>query len=224
MTSASEICKECGFDRKTGHSVGHAATEAIEAAAGVPRAKRAAKPCTKCGYDLTGLKTGTCPECGTFNIRRMNPRETERQTLRKMFVQPLLMIGIGLAIAMVVYGLGSGLGGAVNYLMYYALSVPIGFAAYVGCSMVFIGFDEPLGVTFVRLAGVYAVTDACASALGFVPFVSWITWPIQAFIYLGLLMQVMELDLEDAWLVAAITFVVHVVAVLLLGWIWATYF
>lgn len=37
--------------------------------------------CTKCGYDLTGLTTRTCPECG----RRFNPRQTWEANRRPRF-------------------------------------------------------------------------------------------------------------------------------------------
>ena len=32
-----------------------------------------------------------------------------------------------------------GLGALASYLVYYITSVPIGFIAYIGCSMIFIG-------------------------------------------------------------------------------------
>jgi len=227
------ICASCGYDRITGRTIGERG-QGTPPPAGTLMAdkpKHLPRPCKKCGYDLTGLKTAKCPECGTINPGRLRHRETEKQTLRKMYIQPLIMTAIGMAVAVVAYaiigslsgGATSGVGGVVAYLIYFALSLPLGFITYVVCSMIFIGFDEPLGVTLVRLAAVYAVTDACAAILSGIPFVSWITWPLQAAVYLGLLMQIMELDWEDAWLVAAVTFIVHAILGAAIYWVIMTY-
>ena len=230
ITGASDICKGCGYNRKTGRHMG-AGSEIADEEGTVRRPP--VKPCKKCGYDMTGSKTGQCPECGTINIRMSRARETEQQTLLKMYTQPLIMIAIGVGIAVIVHflkGLGassaaSGMGSAIAYLAIYFVSVPIGFAAYVGCSIAFVGFDEPLGVTFVRLAGVYAVLDAVGAVLGTIPMLGWwVAWPIQAFIYIGMLMQIMELDLEDAWVVAGVTYIVHMGVGITLIWVWITYF
>lgn len=229
-----DICAGCGFNRKTGHHIGRGNVVTDAGGGGtLPASKHVPKPCKKCGYDMTGTKTGRCPECGTINTRMLSAKQTESQTLKSMFVGPAIMIGIGLTLAVVAYfirgwvtnsgGLVGGAGYGGWYLAYYAVSVVVGFGTYIGCSVMFVGFDEPLGVTFVRLAGVYAVTDAVSAVLGsFLP--GFVAWPILAVVYLGLLMQVMELDWEDAWLVGAITYIVHVVVSVAMWYVWMAYF
>ena len=248
LGKGSEVCQVCGFNRKTGYHIGkgsvgdRAQSEPGSREPGLQKS-HVPKPCKKCEYDMTGTKTGRCPECGTINIRMARGRETERQTLRKMFVTPLIMIAVGVLITVAVHflmgliggrgagigagsagGVAGGVGSAFTYLVIYIISVPIGFAAYVGCSFAFVGFDEPLGVTLVRLAGVYAVIDAIGAVLGAIPFLGWFAFPIQAFCYIGLLMQVMELDWEDAWLVAAVTYIVHIALGLALFYVYLRYF
>lgn len=233
----SDICRGCGFNRTTGHHIGKGAVVTESA---LPASKHVVKPCKKCGYDMTGSKTGRCPECGTINTRMLRAKQTEANTLKSMFVGPAIMIGIGLAIAVVVYfiqgmtsstvvgaagggGIAGGAGTAGWYLAYFVINAVIGFAAYVGCSIAFVGFDEPLGVTFVRLAGVYAVTDAVGAVLRlFIP--GFIAWPLLAIVYVGLLMQIMELDWEEAWLVSIITYIVRVAIFAAMWYVWLVYF
>ncbi len=234
--TGSDICRGCGFNRKTGFHIGKGTAVPPSAE---PTATHVPKPCKKCGYDMTGTKTGRCPECGTINTRMLRARQTEANTLKSMFVGPAIMIGIGLAISVVVFfiqgmmsstvvgaagggGIAGGAGTAAWYLAYFIINVVVGFAAYVGCSIAFVGFDEPLGVTFVRLAGVYAVADAVGAVLrSFIP--GFIAWPLLAIIYVGLLMQVMELDWEEAWLVSIVTYIVRVAIFATMWYVWYFY-
>ena len=221
------ICASCGYSRATGISIGAhgAGTPPPAGTTALPtsrKPKRKVQTCIQCGYDLSGLKTPTCPECGTMNSKYARAKQEEKQTLRSMYVKPLIMAGIGLLIACAVFAL-RGLP-VPFYLMYYAAAVPVGFLAYVALSIAFIGFDEPLGVTFVRIGAVLAVADACTNVIDAIPYIGWYAWPLEGFIYTGLLMSVMELDFEDARIVALVTFMLHL-GLFLAGWyVWITYF
>ncbi len=185
------------------------------------RKKGSARVCVQCGYDLRGLRTPTCPECGTVNSKHARAKADERQTLRGMYVKPLIMAGVGVVIACLVFWLR---GVPVPfYLLYYAAAVPVGFLAYIALSIAMIGFDEPLGVTFVRIAAVLAVADACTSAIDAIPYIGWYAWPLEGFIYTGLLMSVMELDFEEARIVALVTFVLHLGLYLSAWYVWTMY-
>lgn len=223
------VCLSCGFNRVTGVAIGAGGSDApgpiapagTDAVAPKAKPKRKELPCIECGYDLTGLKTPHCPECGTLNSRLSRARAADRQTLRGMYVKPLIMVAVGLTIACIVYALRRE--PVPFYLFYYGAAVPVGFLVYVACSIAFIGFDEPLGVTFVRIAAVLAVADACFAAIDAIPFLGWYAWLLEGLIYTVLLMQVMEIDLEDARIVALVTFIVHIALGFAALWVWQTY-
>ncbi len=224
---AGPICASCGYNRVTGMAIGEHGGGTPPPAGTTPDAvpakkKRKTVKCVQCGYDLAGLKEPLCPECGTLNSKYARAKAEERQTLRAMYIKPAIMAAIGLVFACAIFavrGLPVGF-----YLLYYAAAVPVGFVAYVLLSIAFIGFDEPLGVTFVRIAAVLAVADACTNAIDAIPYIGWYAWPLEGFIYTGLLMSVMELDFEDARIVALVTFILHLGLFLSAWYVWVTYF
>ncbi|MFZ4574824.1 MAG: hypothetical protein ACOYN0_10535, partial [Phycisphaerales bacterium] len=64
-------------------------------------AEPAPAPCMTCGYDLKGLPSLKCPECGTVN-RRLSRSQILEQTSREVFVteirRPALMAGISVGL------------------------------------------------------------------------------------------------------------------------------
>ncbi|MDZ4756204.1 MAG: hypothetical protein SGJ11_17140 [Phycisphaerae bacterium] len=92
---------------------------------------------------------------------------------------------------------------------------------YLLCSFAWIGFDEPLPMTALRLAGVYALANIGYMLLYIfgtmtMGFLTIGIWAVPTMIYIGLLAQIMEVDFEDALIVAIITTVVKIFAVPLL--------
>jgi hypothetical protein len=220
------ICASCGYNRITGVAIGAqgagtpppAGTKPLPSARKKPRKSRT---CLKCGYDLTGLKSPRCPECGTVNSAFARAKAEEKQTLKTMYLKPLIAAVVGVLLACGVHAL---LHAPVTfYLFYYAATLPVVFFVYMACSIWFIGFDEPLGVTFVRLAATVAVADVFFAGIDAIPFIGWYAWPFEAIIYTGLLMHFMELDFEDARVVAIITFVAHLALWFAAAWVWETY-
>lgn len=237
---SSVICTRCGHNRMTGEPVGVNVPPPAGEDPDQPRPPKPPKPCKKCGYDLTGLKSARCPECGTVNARLRSGQLTEKQTLKRMYTIPLVLTAIGVVVVLLIdFIVGAitgssvttswataGAASALSYVILFPLMLSVGFVVYVVCSMMFIGFDEPLGVTFVRLAAVYALTDVAQAIIRPIPFIGWfaVNWVIVGTIYVGLLMQIMELELEDAWFIAVLSFLVKLVVTVGAFYIYAKYF
>lgn len=191
------ICTRCGLNTRTG----------LRAGADGPTG--AGRACVKCGYDLAGLKSPRCPECGTLNSPRARRRARDdrdaRAVERTEYTKPLIMFAAGLAISSAITaGVGDGVQAILWYLIGYALYVPAGTGAFFVCCLLWIGFDAPMHLTALRLAAVYAVTDAVAGVMGFVPL-PIIPMLVVLFTYIGLLMDLLDLDVQDAVIVAVAT-------------------
>lgn len=223
MMADSIICMGCGFNRSTGRNV----TTAMEVAEGgapakprKPRADDAVAPpkCKKCGYELRGLKSLTCPECGTLNHLRTAKRERElaesKRQARKAWIAPVIMTVVGLSISTGIVALAGGGPEVLAHLMSFGLTLVIAGVVYFVCSLLWIGFDEPLPMTALRLMGVVALGDIGFTLVGLSPFRPIYIWIIPTIIYCAILAQVMEVDYEDAVIVAVATGVLKVFAVL----------
>lgn len=216
MKADARMCIGCGYDTATGR------VAAVEAPIGASReertkARRAGEPCVNCGYDLKGLPNARCPECGVVNSRFARARIQEKRELRSMYLRPLLGAVIGHAIALAIIGGIHGVPEAAFHAAFYGASIVLVFLTYVGCSLAFIGFDEPLGVTFVRIACVLGVFAPLSLALGFIPGIIGLL--VQGVIFAGLLVKIMDIDFDDAKFVVAAIFLVKLAAVITFLWL-----
>jgi hypothetical protein len=223
MMADAIICMGCGFNRSTGRNV---TTAMEEAEGGAPTRPRKPRPndvvaplkCKKCGYDLSGLKSLTCPECGTLNHLRTVKRERElaesKRQARKAWIAPVIMFVVGLSISTGIVALAGGGPAVLAHLVSFGLTLVIAGVVYFVCSLLWIGFDEPLPMTALRLMGVVALGDIGFTLVDLSPFRPFYIWIIPTIIYCAILAQVMEVDYEDAVIVAVATGVLKVFAVL----------
>ena len=207
MRAGAMKCKACGFDRRAGLEGGKGKVGTTG-------------KCSGCGYDLKGIKASRCPECGKIlppselagRVGRREVYEADsRSTARNEYLRPLIMMGIGLGGTAIfvacgghnvnpywLFGLkgGSGVsaGGAlIGYGLLWGVSTVATFIAYCLLCVMWIGFDAPHHLNFMRLAGVIAVANLSKLVFGLtgLPIISWV---IPFSVYYGLLMQEMELD------------------------------
>lgn len=91
--------------------------------------------------------------------------------------------------------------------------MPVGLAAYCLCCLLWVGFDEPLGMVAVKLAGIYAAVDLVSIVMNHIPILDiWIVrTAIAAATYISLLMSQLDLDQGDAIGVAFATFIVKLI-------------
>lgn len=220
VPAGAVICVLCGYDFRKGFQPGRGA------GAGVIRP--GVLTCPTCGYDLRGLKSPKCPECGetasAAAVKDVAKRRTAEEQYRFMYILPWAMLGSGLFVSAVVLA-ATGRSAAIPwYMVLFAGQLVSGFIVYVACGLLWIGFDAPLWLQAVRLGGISAVMMALrvmASLLGARFFAFGITGMfgllILGTLYCWMLAVLLDLDFEDAWLLAAMIYVGQLVAWLVLG-------
>ncbi len=177
--------------------------------------------CPGCGYALAGLQDPKkCPECGvpidmaqlTRELRRAIRIKDAAMQGRREYVKPLLMIAAGLAVVGIMAALQGEPLGILWAILGVLIQTPIGVVVFFLCSMMWIGFDAPWGLTTVRLAAIYAVSGAVAALLDPLP-IPIVPLLITVAVYVGLLMEMLELEMRDAMLVGFITGAVKIAIV-----------
>lgn len=219
------ICIGCGFNRATGRMVDSPVTAAD------PRARaRHVRKCSNCDYELTGLPSGKCPECGTINRDpKFDKRERElresRRIAKRAWISPIIMIAVGLGIMFIVHAARNGLPGIVFFSVTFGIHLAVGLFIYLACSIMWIGFDEPLPMTGLRLAGVFALAEVAYSLVSIVTMAAIGLFGITLLIiplliYAGLLAKVMEIEIQDAVIVAVLTTIARIITIaFLITWL-----
>lgn len=191
-------------------------------------ARRAIK-CAECGYDLSGLPTSKCPECGHVTRGYTRSEALEKDSIevaRWAYKKPAIIFGIGFLAAVGIMLAVSG-GSATRtgvYLAAFPVRVVISVAVYWICCLTWLGFDAPLKLVTLRMAAILACVDVAimlTSAVGFVG-AGMIKFVLAGIVYVYLIWDLFELDMEDARLLAAITLAANlgIIGVLMYkGWI-----
>lgn len=199
------LCSSCGFDFATGK------------VAQFP--KTAGRRCIKCAYDLSGVKSARCPECGTFNSdasRKALLSQRERtDNIRAEYTKPLYMLLGGLLVTTVVALLSGGTLGPtlVALLLQFAISAVIGTIAFFLACLVWIGFDAPFHLTTLRLLGIAAVCEAVWQVTVRIP-VPLVASGALLITYVGLLQSMLGLDLQDAIIFSIVNWMVKLFVVI----------
>jgi Double zinc ribbon len=197
------LCVQCGYNLATGT---RAATRKGTDDDDLPDRAPPRKKCPKCGYDLKGLKKPRCPECGTVITPRDREeirKQTSKDIARWAYLKPVIQFVIGAAI---IAGVCIGVGHPemmITYAIKYAVFVPVGVLAFFLMCLLMIGFDAPMHLTALRLAGIYAVTDATGAVLSFLPIAGGL---ITLVVYIGLLMESLDMELGEAIIFGLVSF------------------
>jgi hypothetical protein len=169
--------------------------------------------CSKCGYVLKGLRSFRCPECGTVNAPASKAdllKEDSRQIAKWAYLRPVIMFALGM-LGIIVFNVVSGHTEKLPfYFIKYLVGVPVGLLVYFICCLVWVGFDMPLHLIALRIAGIYAVVDLVALFLELLPsarisvfFIG--PWSLYALIYVFLMKSELDLELSDAAIISALT-------------------
>jgi len=169
--------------------------------------------CANCGYSLKKLKQMICPECGTpFRIpsRRDWHDQDNKRTVRDAYRRPLIYLGVGLAGLAIVALIQRNPMDIPFYLLRYAIEVPAGVTAFLLCCVLWVGFDAPVHLIALRLAGIYALVDFITTIAGAFTY-GLLAFPVGGLFYISLLMKELDLDMQDAVIVGLITFICKLV-------------
>lgn len=197
LKESAVICTACGLNSATGLFLN-----------GKPAG--AAVRCVKCGYEMRGLKTPRCPECGTINshaLRRKHMLETDHG-FRESYLRPAIYGAVGLAVILLVAALGGGWAGVGGHLVVVMGRVVAGAIAFVVCGLIWLGFEAPLPVIAARVAGVAVLASAAADVGGLVPFLG-LGVVVPVLIYPALLLDLFDMENSDAAIVTLVTGLVY---------------
>lgn len=191
--------------------------------------KNAAKECPGCGKFQPG-NTIICTDCGLnwqtgkkikykFQAEskqkvdkgadlpeyRKKELEFNRHQAKLEYTKPVFMIVIGLFLSSVLWASQFSEGVAVARMIGLAAQTLLGIIAFWLCSILWIGFNQPFHLIALKLIGIYAISElAYVIAFMFIP-VLIVPWVVVLFVSLGLMVQLLDLDITDAVIFAIIT-------------------
>ena len=171
--------------------------------------------CPKCSYDLRGLRSDRCPECGKMLTQSaVRQAENKRDGINdSSWYDPraVLFAAVGLVMGGTAWGLFEGPAGVLQFAVYFAVTVVIGWVVFFVCSVMWIGFDQPLRKTIVQMIGAYGLYSGVASVLELVPIPGIITFFVSMAVLVSLLSEMLDIDLQDAIVISLIVIIAKVV-------------
>lgn len=215
MALDSPTCSRCAYDERKG----------LRSSTFYERIRtgklRDDKICRKCKYPLKDVRGGRCPECATpFGpaAAQYRRRKIEKVQATTSWLRIALLFVGGLLGVFAVLALSGEANVIPLYLTRFAIRVPIVYVAFIMCSIIWIGFDEPLHVTTAKFVSIFPLIDL-AGMLSYL-FFTWLLvgglvdlvmlhrWA-QIVVMFALLKEVVDVDIEDAGILALLLMVVY---------------
>ncbi|MEM9166174.1 MAG: hypothetical protein AAGB48_04035 [Planctomycetota bacterium] len=171
------------------------------------------KPCPECGYDIRGLRVPVCPECGyKIGLSPVRDRDAVPKQSSWFDAKAAVYAGIGLSIGAVTYAIAfDPLLGPMAFGIDFVATVVVGWVVFFLCSMMWIGFDQPLRMTAVQLIGAYGAFAGTWALLSQIPFFGFIAFIVSGFVLVGLLADLLEIEYKDAFIVAVLSAVMKII-------------
>jgi hypothetical protein len=152
-------------------------------------------------------------------VRQTEQRDAEA-IARMEYIKPLVLVAAGVPIGMLLATRGAAGGeAAVGWLVFLGLSIVLSMIALFISSRLFLGGGDPLGLEILRIAGAATIADAVYLLLagGFVASVASVVGA--SFVFVGLVVWLFDMELEDAALLAIIIWVLRILlAVAIFAW------
>lgn len=163
-------------------------------------------PCPRCRYDLRGLRADRCPECG---LQLTSRARRDAQSLREgaragswLDRKAIIMAMIGLAVSAGVWYWRAGATGLAIFGIDFGLTVVLGWVVFFACSVLWIGFDQPLRTTLVQTVGAFGFFAGLMAVLDLIPMPGLIAMVLGFLILAGLLSDMLDIDFQDAAIIA----------------------
>lgn len=175
----------------------------------IKQTKGGDRACGACGYSLKGHVGERCPECGqpfTRRSSRFDREEASRNAVRDAYRKPTIMLLVGFAIQIIATLLSDGMADTAWLFPRFGIELVIGVVVFYVLGAMFFGLDAPIQLVILQLAGIYAVTDAVWIGCELVGL--WYPIFIVGFVYCGLLADMFEMELQEAVVLALVTFIV----------------
>ena len=177
---------------------------------------RRALTCPDRGYDVSRSNPERCPECGLLLTRGAIER-AYNTSLRDVYLEPLVYLFAGLAVASGATLVDLGVPGLVAMIAYFGVTIAVGLVVFYALSLMWIGIDQPLGAAVVMISAAYAGSFGISWGLGlFLPVLGWIGG-VAALIVL--LVHFLDIEWVEAVAVAVVSFVIKYVGVLLIAFL-----
>lgn len=213
MSEGAVLCVACGHGAERFIPATPAEPERLSR----PSRMRFAVPakCPRCSYDLKGVKSERCPECGELitpaAMRRLYSERARREVYVKSYVIPAALLFIGLAVWVPVYVMQFGVEVLPFMIGIRVAGLILGLAAYFFACLIWMGFDAPWHLTTLRLLGIQNFAMAVNTVLmsmGLGLVVGWAAWVVVTY---GLLISLMDMDASDAAIYTAMVIVINVI-------------
>lgn len=207
LAPGAKICISCGYDMDKGiQSSTH-----IERSASKKHKGKRGYLCANCGYDLEGLRDPVCPECGTrVNISRRAKLDADikSQVFHEEYKKPLVWFAVGFVVVGIALAIKGEPMGFAGYAILLALQLPFMLIGLWLCQLTFLGEMGNIPLNTVRIASALALGNAVDEI---VPIAFFFITP-GTLVYVGVLMDLFDIDISDAVGVAIVMFVTKVIA------------
>lgn len=101
---------------------------------------------------------------------------------------------------------------AAAFAVGYGAAMLLACVVYFACAMLWIGWSSFFWATMLQVAAAYSITFAASVVLGFIP-IPIIGWALSVFILVGLLVELVDLEIPDAIIVAMLVIFARAVIV-----------
>lgn len=178
--------------------------------------------CPECGYDLRGSTMVICPECGLrLNRALLERARGERPShFREVYQEPVMALVAGMGVSVIVGLATAGPAEVALMLVGFAIAIVIGWLAFFGASIAWIGIDQPPVMSMVQLAGAFAASVGTSYLVGLIPIpvaAVLLGYLLPLFVLVGCLARLLELELVDAFGVALLAWLAISLVLTVLG-------